>query len=255
LKRSPRIRFAAPPVLAAWVLAAVFIAVPLWLSASGATAFAQAAVSPAPAASAEAATPESAKPEAAESAEEKQIEAMRHSGAVQAIARILHVSVETAARIFEDLNSGILIAVILIFLARALPKAFRARTAGIQQQLIEARTAAEEAQERLAAVEQRLSRLDGEIAAIVRQTEADTAQDEIRIKQALEEERQRIVESAEREIDAAGAAAQRQLKHFAAELAVERAIHRIRLTPETDRLLIEDFAQNLSAEAAKGGRN
>ena len=214
---------------------------------------------PASAQSADSVSREKAETGSAKSAEgddqEKQVEALRHSGAVQAIARLLHVSVETAAKIFEDLNSGILIAVILIFLARALPKAFRSRTADIQKQLVEARSATEQANERLSAVEKRLSKLDDEIAAIVRQTEADSAQDEVRIKESLESERQRIIQSAEHEIDAAGAAAQRQLKQFAAELAIDRAIRGMQLTPETDRLLIEDFGHSLAAEAGKAGRN
>ncbi len=174
---------------------------------------------------------------------------------MQAIARVFHVNVETAAVIFEDLNSAILIGIILIFLAKVLPKAFRKRTGGIQKQLVEARTATEEANERLSSVEQRLARLDDEIAAIRRQTEQDSIQDEARIKQSLEDERQRIIQSAEHEIDAAGAAAQRQLKQFAAELAIQRAMDGIHMTPETDRLLIEAFGQSLSAEAGKGGRN
>jgi F-type H+-transporting ATPase subunit b len=254
LRSSPRIRFASPQFLVT-LFPGLLLAVILCFS-PGTLAYGKAepaAVAPAGAADsrAEAGSAKSSEGDA----EAKQIEAMRHSGAVQAIARFLHVDVETAARIFEDLNSGILIAVILIFLARSLPKAFRARTTGIQKQLVEARSATEEANERLAAVEKRLSKLDDEIAAIVRQTEQDSAQDEIRIKQSIEEERQRIITSAEHEIDAAGAAAQRSLKQFAAELAIERAIHGIHMTPETDRLLIEDFGKDLAAEAVKGGRN
>ncbi len=246
MKRSPRFRCAVPLLFAA----SLFF--------SGAVAHPQAAPSDS-ANTAVSAQPEAGKPASsakpAEESEEQQIEGFRHSGAVQAIARVLHVDVETAAKIFEDLNSGILIAVIVIFLLKVLPKAFRGRTATIQKQLIEARSATEDANERLSAVEKRLSKLDDEIASIVRQTESDSVQDEARIKQSLEDERQRIIQSAEQEIDAAGAAAQRQLKQFAAELAIERAIQDIRLTPETDRLLIEDFGQSLTAEAGKRGRN
>ncbi|HEY0796621.1 MAG TPA: ATPase, partial [Acidisarcina sp.] len=84
------------------------------------------------------------------------------------------------------------------------------------------------------------------------------AQDEIRIKQSLEEERRRIVESAEHEIESAGVAAQRRLKQFAAELAIERATRDLRLTPEADRLLVSDFGKQLNlgnTGLGRGGRN
>ncbi|HEY0796300.1 MAG TPA: ATP synthase F0 subunit B, partial [Acidisarcina sp.] len=160
----------------------------------------------------------SASPGSATSDEQDSQNAFRHAAPVQWIARHLHVSVETAAKIFEDINSGVLILVIVAFLARKLPVAYRQRRETIQAALVDARTATEQANERLSVVEARLSRLDAEIEGIRQQAERDGAQDEIRIKQSLEEERRRIVESAEHEIESAGVAAQRRLKQFAAEL-------------------------------------
>ena len=49
------------------------------------------------------------------------------------------ISTETAAQIFEIVNSGILIFTILFFLAKVVPKAIRSRTANIQKKLVEAR--------------------------------------------------------------------------------------------------------------------
>jgi F-type H+-transporting ATPase subunit b len=177
-----------------------------------------------------------------------QMEAFRHSVAVQALGRILHLSTEITARIIEDLNSGILIAAILWFLVRFVPKAFRKRNETLQKQLLDARLAAAEANERLAVVEERLSKLGIEIDAIREQTERDIANDEKRIQESLETERQRIIASAEQEIDAAGAAAQRDLKKFAAQLAVNRARQEIRLSLEDDRALIRSFGEDLKGE-------
>jgi F-type H+-transporting ATPase subunit b len=179
-----------------------------------------------------------------------QMEAFRHSAAVQSLARHIGLSTETTARIIEDLNSGILIAAILWFLFRFVPKAFRKRNETLQKQLLDARLAAAEANERLAVVEERLSKLGIEIDAIREQTERDMVNDEKRIQESLETERQRIIASAEQEIDAAGAAARRDLKKFAAQLAVNRARQEIRLSPEDDRALIRSFGENL-----KEGRN
>jgi F-type H+-transporting ATPase subunit b len=169
----------------------------------------------------------------------------RHAGPVRAIARFLHVRTETAAQVFEDINSAILIFVILFFALRALVKALQGRTATIQKQLIEARSATEIANERLSAVEAKLARLGDDIDAIRKQTERDLVEDEKRIKQALEEERARIVKSAEQEIESAGAAAQRELKRFAANLAIDRAAQRIQLTAETDKEIVERFGKDV----------
>lgn len=173
-------------------------------------------------------------------------EEFRHSAAVKAIARFAHIDVETAAKIFEDLNSGILIAAILAFLLKVLPKAFRSRTDTLQKQLVEARLATTQANERLAVVEERLSKLDNEIESVRQQAERESVEDEKRLHASLEAERQRIIASAEQEIEAAGAAVRRELKNFAAELAVERASRKIQLTAEADRLLVRSFGENLA---------
>ncbi len=107
-------------------------------------------------------------------------------------------------------------------------------------------------------MEAQLSRLDEEIAKIRAQVEDESKQDEVRIKATIEEERARIVASAEQEISAAAAHAQRSLRHFAADLAIERAVRQLDLTPDTDRALIAEFvseAQNGANGAAKGGKN
>jgi F-type H+-transporting ATPase subunit b len=178
----------------------------------------------------------------------KQVEAFRHATAVQKVAQMTHMDTETTARIFEDLNSAILIGLILWFILRFVPKMLRTRSQNLEKQLMEARIATAQANERLSAVEERLSRLGIEIDTIRQQTEREGAEDEKRIREALETERQRIVASAEQEIDAAGATARRDLKKFAAELAVDRALHGIHLSADQDRTLIHDFAKDLKRE-------
>jgi F-type H+-transporting ATPase subunit b len=174
------------------------------------------------------------------------IEQYRHSSMVQAIARLTGLSPETTAQIFEDLNSGILIFAFAFFLFKFVPGFLRRRSETIQKDLSLARTATEDANRRLAQVEARLSRLGSEIEAIRQQAERDSLEDEKRIAAALEAERERIVASAEQEISAAQAAAQRELKKFAADLAVDSALHRIQLSADTDRALIRDFGKGLN---------
>lgn len=193
------------------------------------------------------------KPDAPESSHAE--EQYRHSASVQLIAKTMHVDTETAAKIFEDINAAILWAAIIWFLVKALPKAFRNRSQTIQKDLADAQSATEEAKKRLSAVEARLAKLDSEIEVIRKQAEHDSAEDEKRIKASIEEERKRIIESAEQEIEAFGSAAQRDLKRLAADLAVERALQRIHLGADADRILVQNFASDLAGTQTKGGKN
>jgi F-type H+-transporting ATPase subunit b len=179
----------------------------------------------------------------------------RHSASVKLLARWLHVDKETAARLFEYLNFAVLAGAVLFALLKFLPKTFRANREDIQHRLVEARTATQQANDRMAAIEQRLGRLDEEIAAIAKQAEKDSVEDEARIKASIETERERIVEAVSRDIAAASSAAQRDLKRFAAELAVDRATQRIALSEDDDRALVQEFSQSLAQQARNGGKN
>ena len=189
-----------------------------------------------------------------------QMEKYRHSATVAAIGRFLHVSTERAAVIFEDFNSGLLIVIILYFVVKYLPRAMRTRRATIVHDLADARSATEMANQRLAAVEARLAALDSDIEGIRQHAAQDSAGDQQRIEASLEAERQRIIRSAEQEIGAAQAAAQRELKRFAADLAVERAMSRIELSADADRVLVHEFTDSLSGvlhggDFSKRGQN
>jgi F-type H+-transporting ATPase subunit b len=160
-----------------------------------------------------------------------------------------------ASGFFWALNAILLFVVVGYYLVTGLPKAFRSRRQQLDRQIVEARSATEKAEERLRAVEERLSHLDSEIAAVREQAERDSANDEIRIRQAMEDEKKKIVTAAEQEVAAAGAAAERRLRKFAAELAVDRATSRLHLTEGDDRTLIQEFASSLGSNGSQGGRN
>ncbi len=181
-------------------------------------------------------------------------DAYRHSPMVQKIGHMMGMSTETAATTFEIFNFAILAIAIGAFLLKALPKTFRNRNSAIQKHLVDARTATEEASARLNGVENRLAALDGQIAEMRAQSERDAAADEIRIKATVEDERKRILASADQEIAAATMHAQRQLQQYAAELAIEQAARKLVVSAETDRLLVQNFARRLGNES-KGGDN
>jgi F-type H+-transporting ATPase subunit b len=178
----------------------------------------------------------------------KELEAFRHSPAVQGIAHRLGIDTELAAKIFEDLNSAIMIGAILWLVFRFIPNMYRKRSETLDKQIFDATMATSRAKERLALVEERLSKLDVEVASIREQSERDSAEDERRVHESLETERQRLLASVEQEIESASASARRDLRNYAASLAVERAVSQIHLTEDEDRAMIRAFGQGVHSD-------
>jgi F-type H+-transporting ATPase subunit b len=181
--------------------------------------------------------------------------AYRHSEMVRKVGKMFGMDAEQAATSFEIFNFAILAILVIWLLVKTLPKTFRNRSGVIQKQLVDARTATEEAAMRLSGVEARLSKLDEQIAAMRAQAEKDSAADEKRIKASVEEEKQKIVTAAEQEIASATTHARRQLQQYAAELAIDQAAQKLVVSAETDRLLVQAFASRLAGEDPKGGQN
>jgi len=195
---------------------------------------------------------QAAEPAKPDSDEEAQTRAFRLEGPlVKATSHALHLSPETTARIFEFTNFAIILLAIVIPLFRLLPAMLRKRTKTLTESLDSARKMTEDANARLSAVEAKLASIDEQIAQFRAEVERESLGDEARIKAALEEERTRIVQSAEQEIGQAADFARRGLRHFAADLAVDQAARQLNLTAETDRALIAEFAVG----AATGGKN
>jgi F-type H+-transporting ATPase subunit b len=192
-----------------------------------------------------------AKPEAAKTQDEKNEAFLLEGPVVKWTARTFSLSAATAAGIFELINFAIIVLCIGVPLFRWLPRFLRGRGQTVRANIESARKATEDANARLSAIEAKLSGLDGEIAQIRSQVEQESLQDEVRIKAAIIEESARIVTSAGQEIEVAAAQAQRELRHFAANLAIEQAAKQLILTPETDRALIAEFV----GDVGKGGKN
>jgi F-type H+-transporting ATPase subunit b len=187
--------------------------------------------------------------------EEDENDKYLHSTTVRALGAKVGLNAEQAATAFTVANFVVLAGLLGWFLAKTLPKTFRDRNTSIQKQLVDARSATEDANARLSSVEGRLSKLDGEIAAMRAQAEKDSALDEQRIAASVEDEKNKILAAAEQEITAATALAQRQIQQYAAELAIEQAARKLVVTAETDRLLVQSFAQRLTGDDSKKGQN
>jgi F-type H+-transporting ATPase subunit b len=175
----------------------------------------------------------------------------KYSAAVRWISRATGLPVTGAYWLAMILNFAIIAGAVLWFWRMYAPAGFRARTAAIQKGMEEARLASQDANRRLADVESRLGRLDAEIATLRSEAEAQAAAEEERMRAAAEEDKARIIDAARQEIEAAGRQARRELKTYAAGLAVSLAEKRIQVDPAADRVLFHGFVEQL-ANGEKG---
>ena len=204
-------------------------------------------------AAAQSASQSTAQPE--KKSQEEQETVFRLEGpVVKWTAKTFNLTPNTTANIFEGFNFAIIIFGIGIPLFRFLPKFLRTRSEKVRGDIESARKATEEANARLSAIEAKLAGLDGEIAGIRAQVEAESLQDEARIKATIGEESARILAAAEQEMDASAAQARRSLRHFAADLAISQAVQQLAITPETDHALIAEFLDDANLSGSKGGQ-
>jgi F-type H+-transporting ATPase subunit b len=194
--------------------------------------------------------------ESREAAGEDDSDQFKHSPAVQWISSATGLSIERSYQLCVALNFAIVAIILFWALKKYLPVAFRKRTEFIQHAMEEARKTSEEANRRLSDIESRLSKLDSEIGQMRATAEKESAEEAKGIQAAAEDDARKIVESAEQEIVAAAKAARRDLKSYAADLAVGLAAKQIHVDPNTDHALVAGFAQQLSAHGGdQKGRN
>ncbi len=176
----------------------------------------------------------------------------KYSSSVKAIAKATGMDVTTAYWVSVILNFVVVAGLLYVLLKKPLAAFFRERTDAIQNSIEEARRASQDAGARLAQIEGRLSRLDGEIAELRNASEAAADEEEKRQQEAARQDAARIVRSAEQEIDSAARLARRELRAYAAELAVSLAEKKIQVTPAADQELVRRFTDRLNQD---GGRS
>ena len=190
--------------------------------------------------------------EAAGEDEEENVK-LKHAKPVQWLARKINWSVHGTHLLLSGINFAI-IAAILVWAARKfLPGMFRNRTASIQQALQEARAASQDANRRLADIENRLRQLDVEIGRMQSTAEGEAAAEETRIQKAAEDDVRKVVQTAEQEIAAAAKQARRDLSNHTASLAIALASKQISVDFNTDQVLVRTFAANLAKNNNKDG--
>ncbi len=170
----------------------------------------------------------------------------KYSSSVRGIARLTGLNLEQAYWLCVVLNFAFIAWLVGWIWKRNLPAMFRDRSAAIQRAMQEAKAASEDALQRLAQVEARLAKLDGEIAQLAAHAEKAVAAEEERIKAAAADDGRKIVATVEQEIAAAAKNARRDLTAYAADLAVGLAGKQLRVDAATDQALVRDFSRQLT---------
>lgn len=147
------------------------------------------------------------------------------------------------------INFAILAAGLGYLMAKTLPAYFRSRTIEIQKGIAEAQALKADAEKRAAQMEARLAALSEEIEKFRVQAQAEMEQEGKRITEETARQMRRLEQQVELEIETAAKTARRELKIFAARLALDLAEQRIRtrLDAPAEAGLIEDFVQDLEA--------
>jgi F-type H+-transporting ATPase subunit b len=179
--------------------------------------------------------------------------AFKFSPAVRGIARVTGLSLESAYWLCVLINFGIVAVLIVLALKSNLPAMFRGRTQEIQKGMEEARRASEDANRKLQEIESRLARMNLEIGEMQKHSEHEAKAEEERIRASIEEEKNKILKSAHHEMSQATSTARRELQKYAVELAVAMAEKGIRVDANQDKALVEDFAEQLAADARRNG--
>ena len=185
--------------------------------------------------------------------EEEENGNLKHSSMVLKLARATGISPHTAHMAAFAFNFALIIFLVYWVSRKSVPQMLRNRTASIQKALEEARAASQDANRRLADIESRLKKLDGEISQMQATAEKEAAEEDLRIQKAAEEDSEKIVSAAKQEIEAAAKQARRELTVLTADLAISLAQQQIRVDSGTDQALVRNFAGQLSKNGGKDG--
>ncbi len=151
------------------------------------------------------------------------------------------------------MNFALLAAGILYLLAKTLPLFFRTRTSTIQKEIAEAQKEKQASDQRAAEIERKVSGLAADIEAFRLQSKAEMAREGERIREETAVHIRKISDQAQVEIESAGKAARRDVRVYAADLALDLAAQRIRarLDAGNEAALVENFIGDLKQQESK----
>jgi F-type H+-transporting ATPase subunit b len=143
------------------------------------------------------------------------------------------------------------------------PAMFRTRTAEIQKGIAEAQQVKRDSEKRAAEMDARMNRLGADIEEFRNHAKADMDREGERIRRETAAQIERIRHQTALEIETAGKTARRELREYAADLALDLAGQRIiaqmgsRTGPAAEAGLIAEFVKDLGNQASQrqGSRN
>jgi F-type H+-transporting ATPase subunit b len=152
------------------------------------------------------------------------------------------------AVIAKIVNFAILAFILAYFLRTPIAEYLASRSTQIREDLVTAAATREAARRQLADIDSKLQALPAELEALKARGADEIAAERVRIEQAAEAERQRLLDQARRDIDARLRLARRELLEHAANLAVRVAEQRIRvtITPEDQTHLVDRYVAQLA---------
>jgi F-type H+-transporting ATPase subunit b len=138
-------------------------------------------------------------------------------------------------------------------LGKHLPAFFKSRTEDIKKDITEAQQQKLAAEKKSAEMDARLKSLGADIENFRSLAKVEMEQEAVRIRQETALQIEKLQRQAEQEIESAGNLAGRQLREYAAKLALDLAEQRIRtrLDAGTEAGLVDDFTQDLQRQGAK----
>ena len=183
-------------------------------------------------------------------AEEEEHADLKHAASIRWLSRKTGLSVHGTHLLLVSLNFAIIAVIVFWAVRKFVPGVMRNRSASIERALEEARAASQDANRRLADVENRLRQLDVEIGHMQATAEKEGDAEDVRIKQAAEEDIRKVVAAAEQEIATAAKQARRELTTHTAGLAIALARQQINVDSNTDQVLVRTFAAKLASPAS-----
>jgi F-type H+-transporting ATPase subunit b len=158
-----------------------------------------------------------------------------------------NAATERANEIFKWINFAIVAGLIAWVFLKLTPPFFRKNAETISSAITKATAAKAEADRQLREAEEKVARLDQEVAQLRATAQREMAAEAERLRAITQSDIQKIGLAAKAEIEAAERAARLELKVVAANLAVDGAESLLakQLTPQTQESLVAAFVKSL----------
>ena len=162
-----------------------------------------------------------------------------------------NATTERATEIFKWINFAIVAGLVAWVFLRLTPPFFRKNAETISSAITKATAAKAEAERQVREAEQKLARLQQEVAELRVTAQRESAAEAERLRAITQSDIQKVGVAAKAEIEAAERAARLELKAITANLAVDGAEELLKkeLTPQAQGSLVAAFVQSVAGRA------